>query len=548
MMQQSAHAQSSGSTAKTPPQELLLRAELQAAAVLGRQILDEASDDFGGYADEYGLVTPQSGGGVIASLGAVWLCPASRYYRDPELARRMALGAGFLERRQLPSGNIDLLITNFDSPPDTGFVTHNVAPVAILAQRAGETEMVRTLMPFLRRAGAGMAVGGVHTPNHRWVVASALALIHHLEPQERYTRRIQHWLDEGIDIDKDGLYTERSPLVYTPVVNRSLIYLAEFGARPELLQYVDQSLQAALFLMHPNGELVTELSGRQDQNLVGSMGVNWLALKCLAAHPTGGSRRDVYAALARRHQPAFGDLLHWLFLPAVQEQSTSEAEPPSAYEKDFGEAAVWRVRRQSLSATLLYRGYDRILSLRRGDAVIEAVRFASAFFGKGQFVADEATRDGDAWVMRQQMRGPYYQPLDPPEQVASDPVAWSESRNRRVQSEIASIEQRCIVSERDGGFQMEVSVTGTPNVPVSIEMNVRDGVEIEGIRSAPSPASSFLTTGAPVVLRKGKDVLRIEAPRAVHGYTEVRGSRPKLPGRSVYVTGISPFHARLVFA
>ena len=32
-------------------------------------------------------------------------------------------------------------------------------------------EIARVLRPFLVKAATGMAAGGVHTPNHRWVIA-----------------------------------------------------------------------------------------------------------------------------------------------------------------------------------------------------------------------------------------------------------------------------------------------------------------------------------------------------------------------------------------
>jgi hypothetical protein len=523
------------------PAALLVRAEARCKDLLEKQLTDAADPGQGGYPDVYGIVSASSGGGAVATLGTVYFCPDSRYYQDSEIARRIALAAGLLKRKQLPSGNIDLISTNFNSPPDTAFVVHNVAPVAILAQRVGQTDMVDVLLPFLRAARTGMVAGGVHTPNHRWVICSALALLHRLEPHPDSLRRIEQWLAEGIDIDNDGLYTERSPLAYTPVVNRSLIYMAEFLGKSDLLQYVRRSLQAALLLMHPNGELVTELSGRQDQNVRGSMGVNWLALQYMAATEGDGT----YAGLASRYLADFGDPLQWLLLPRLATAPSGVADEPLVYTKDFRDASVWRWRRHDLSVTLLYRGYDRLLAIRKGEAVIEAVRMASAFFGKGQFVSQEATQQADSWTLRQQLQGPYFQPLDPAETVPSDPVAWASSRHRRKQSEVAQFEQRCVLQPLGDGLRITLSATGIPNVPVSLELNIRDGVEIGGVRTGVMDSATFLSTGEDIVLRKGRDTLRITAPAATHDYTQVRGARARLPGRSVYITGISPFRAVL---
>ncbi|MDZ7639744.1 MAG: hypothetical protein U5J83_16080 [Bryobacterales bacterium] len=525
------------------PAVIVWRHDQRVEALLGRQITDERDPNAGGYADAWEIVSPQSGSAVVSIFASAFLCEQSRFFHHPELLRRILLASRFLERKQLASGNIDLLTTNFNSPPDTGFVVHNVAPAAILAKRAGESAIVGSLAPFLRKAGAAMAVGGVHTPNHRWVLSSALALIHHWEPRQEYLKRIEQWLAEGIDIDEDGLYTERSPLVYSPVVNRSLIFMAEFLGKPALLDPVRRNLEAALYLMHANGELETALSGRQDQNTVGSMGVNWMGLQYLAERDGNG----VFATLARRSEGEFGDLALSMLLPVLQQRSTSEKPPASDYRKVFGNASLHRIRRGKRSVSIFTKGHDRVFSIRNGDAVVEAVRFASAFFGKGQFIPTSFSENENGIEMTQTLSGPYYQPLDAPEFVPADPAAWTRSRLQRRRSEVCEINQRVRVKEFADRFELEFIAEGTPHVPVAIEIGIRQGMVLEHVRTSPASPDTFLSTGELVSIRGMSDSLLVEAPASRHAYTQLRGALPKLPGPALYITGFTPFKEKVVF-
>jgi len=182
--------------------------------LLETQLTDPASPSRGCVPDQFGLHSAGSASGVAETLAASFVHPQSAFHHDRVLLDRIRLAAGFLERAQSPQGNIDLLTTNFNSPPDTGFVVHGVATAARIAQMHGATLIVQALQPFLAKAGGGMAEGGVHTPNHRWVISSALAQINELFPDPRFVRRIDEWLAEGIDIDADGQFTERSTLTY----------------------------------------------------------------------------------------------------------------------------------------------------------------------------------------------------------------------------------------------------------------------------------------------------------------------------------------------
>ena len=54
-----------------------------------------------------------------------------------------------------------------------------------------------------------------HTANHRWVICSALARINHFFPSPKLVSRIEVWLNEGIDLDPDGQYSEECRILLT---------------------------------------------------------------------------------------------------------------------------------------------------------------------------------------------------------------------------------------------------------------------------------------------------------------------------------------------
>jgi len=127
--------------------------------LLETQLTDPASPNRGCVPDQFGLHPAGSASGVAETLAASFVHPQSAFHHDRVLLDRIRLAAGFLERAQSPQGNIDLLTTNFNSPPDTGFVVHNAATAAAIGRLHGAEEIARTLQPFLVRAPAWRKVG-----------------------------------------------------------------------------------------------------------------------------------------------------------------------------------------------------------------------------------------------------------------------------------------------------------------------------------------------------------------------------------------------------
>jgi hypothetical protein len=533
-----AAASAAAAPAKEVDARIVTRHDAGVAAAIAAQNTDRASTGYGGSISENGLYRAGSAAGLIEACTAAYLHPQSRYHGDGLLVERIKLAAQFLQRIQRPDGCIDLLETNFDSTPDTGFVMHPVCTAACLAQRNGHAELVGTLAPFIRKAAGALAVGGIHTPNHRWVVSSALAQANEIFPDPRYVRRIDQWLAEGIDIDDDGQYTERSTSVYNTVCDRALVVLAVKLRRPELLEPVRKNLQAMMYLLHANYEVVTEISRRQDRDQRATMGGYWFPLRYLAATDRDGRFLDI----AERFTPANASLAALMEYPEIHDNLPGLVPPPSDFEKDFRGLGVVRYRRGEVSATIL-NDDSTFFTLRSGAAVIESVRFATAFFGKGQLVPQKYSKAGADWILEQNLEAPYYQPLDPPQRVT--PSTWASLRSKRRTSEVCSLRQKCTITETRSGFKLRIQASGTDGVPAAIEIHLRDGGELTGCEKT-AEGVCFLKSGFASYSAGGRRV-RFGPALHAHGYAKIRGALPKQPGASVYLTGFTPFDHTVEF-
>ena len=503
------------------------------------QVLDKNHPFYGGIPDHRELYQARTAGYFVQHAVAAYCCEASRYKGSEGVLKRIQLAQTFLENSQSRDGNIDLLSTNFNSPPDTGFVVHTVANAANVARLNGQDELSHLFKAFLLAAGDGMAKGGIHTPNHRWVVSAALAQINELFPNQRYIKRIDQWLAEKVDIDEEGQYTERSTGGYNAVCDYAFITLAHKLNREELFEPVRKNLNAMAYLIHPNGEVVTEFSNRQDRNTQATMERYWFSLRYMAIKDNNG----LYASMLKPHEP------HAMDLPELMEyQELSKALPtptpiPQEYDIDLPNSGITRMRRAKTSATLIHRGNSRWISMHHGNAIINGVRFASAFFGKGQFIPKKFQREGDELCFYQSLEGRYYQPFTDAKDLPVEQRDVGKRRGRRKVSEVCTMEYEGRVRPTERGFSLTIKATGTKGVPLAVEINLRSDTHLSGVEDLGD--GRYLLKEGMAEYKVGNDVIKIGPGKADHRYVQIRGAEEKLSGPSVYLTGYTPFETTL---
>ena len=108
--------------------------EANVPRLLARQMTDGRSADCGGFMDGDGAVLGPNSVSSASMLAYAYLLRESSHYQSPELLERILMVGEFGRRRRRSSGNYDLLSTNFDSSPDTGFITKSLAPAVKLAR------------------------------------------------------------------------------------------------------------------------------------------------------------------------------------------------------------------------------------------------------------------------------------------------------------------------------------------------------------------------------------------------------------------------------
>ena len=146
--------------------------------------------------------------------------------------------------------------------------------------------------------------------------------------------------------------------------------------------------------------MVTEISRRQDRTR-GAQDGYWFPLTYLALTDRDGE----FATLSRQSEG--GARSRPCSVSGARSSAAGRSPLPADFEKSFPDIGIARVRRGPLSATLVLAGSSRFFSFHYGDAVIEGVRFATAFFGKGQFVPDAAEKRGAVYLLRQSLEAPY---------------------------------------------------------------------------------------------------------------------------------------------
>jgi hypothetical protein len=504
---------------------LLHRLEAELLRLYPHQILDERHPDYGAFVHPgYGFAVADhcTGGNTLALACAVYLADDSVLAGNAELLRRIEAAMRFQRKAQRPSGLIDLPSVDINSPPDTAFMVQLLCPLCTLARRkaeggdVGARTIAEGLGGFIETAGRGLIGTGFRTPNHRWVVCSALAQAMSLFPAMDGRAYVESILAETIDINADGEYSERSTGVYSAVCNRSLRYMADGLGKAELLDHVRANLDFMAALMNPDGSVVTAISRRQDHGMKVVPVLMADSFLDMAVRDGNGLWAEIADRLAASSAAADGLWLLLLLLdhPAYRTRKLARRPAADSADRVFPASRFWRVQRGEMTA-IAAAGNAAAFSLTHGDIALQAVRIRGSFFAIGPFEAHEmhAILDGVQLVSLKERRNKAYWDLPLGRPVVFDnphvgyyPLADNGPQRVRKRWQMEDTDVVLDIREVSGGFDLRVNTPGGyDHIPFVIEFCFQVGglLETTGLVHRPH-------VGDRMLLRRGTAIYHTE--------------------------------------
>lgn len=483
----------------------------------------------------------------------VYLAPGSPLEDDAELLSRIRDSIAFQRRWQRPTGLIDLTCLNTESPPDTGFTVQGCAAVVSMARmktgNSGALLIARELGEYVRTAAQGMIGRGFHTPNHRWVVCGALARAMALFPDLPAKEYLESILAEGIDIQADGEYTERSMGVYNAVCNYAIRNMADCLDRPELLKAVRANLDFMTHMFHDDGSIVTSISNRQDR------GRRVVPLSAVETFFDMAQRdgNGVWAAVAdslfdHREESTTDTMLEpFLLHPEYRHDRLKRSPLPDHFTRYYAVSGVWRVKRGRLSATAATNSRTA-LAVCYGQVQLKSVKIAGSCHGTSHLCHDtmEQIPNGVRLVNRGNDNGfaGYRLPL-------GKPVPFGEfyrmERERKTWM-LPELNQTVDMVEVKNGFDLHLqSDGGLDRVPMEIECAFNGPGEWETTDSLMRVENGFsviLKTGHGT-FRRGDEGISIGPGSDAHSDWDMRESHPTKDAFRVLITFQTPFKRTL---
>ena len=532
-------------------EKMIRDTEIRAQRHLKKQNLDQGSPYYGAFVMPNGVYMQKHALYCIADIGAVYCNAESTLYHDEKLLKAMLIGLDYVRSTQHENGLFDYITCNFFSAPDTAFCIGIILHLVQFLKgkdslTEGETRLLAKLDPIIHDGGHGLLEGGFHTPNHRWAIAALLATCGKLYGEPELTQGAYQYLNEGIDCNDDGEYSEKSAGNYNGVNNQAMVLLADALGDDSFEQHVIRNLRMMLTYWEPDDSIFTANSTRFDKDrLVYPDQYYWFYLYLGAKY-----RIPEFAAMANytfeivREKNILSPncLIRYMLHPELIDFEAEVCGTPTAYHAYYEESGIARVRKGNYTYTVM-KDKSNFLWVHNGSIKL-AVKIGGSFCEHRAFKAQTMEMDETgAFHLHQTMRGWYYLPF--PEYPgtsdwwkmdnASRPKKWGPDMNIDV-----------TVREVEDHIDVDIKTSGVQGAPWRVELAFFgiDRIESDYLTLPVHGDEVLVLKNGNFTVANGVATMEVGPAFGAHHFTEGKeDSEAKTPGAAtVYFTDYTEFH------
>lgn len=450
---------------------------------LEAQITDRENPRYGGYVLPGYHVDPRVCGFTLGDLLVGYTCRESAFYQDAALRDAIERNFQYMAAHQRPDGCFDLSGCNFASPPDTAFMCNHLLNAYWLMEKR-ETALTaplrERLYALIERCCEGIAAGGFHTPNHRWAISSCLLNAYKLTGREDFRARAQEYLSEGLDINEDGEFAERSAGNYNQVNDDQMIRLYIATGDTRFLEASRANLEMMLCYIEPDDSVFTNNSTRQDYGRKVYLETYYIFFLLtgyfLGEKKLGAMAEWIYGAARKKGMRPRG--VEWLLLH--EDLDGFGADEPFEkeflrYNRLFRESKIARMREGAISCTVM-EDKPNFLYFQHGSFVMYMVIYSN-LCDRRNFVAESLEPIEGGYRLRAHAEGWYYLPFYPEKPATSDWWAMDNPHTRkRIQG--APLDTTVEVTRAGDGIDVRVHTKGIDQLPLRVEIGFEPGCQV----------------------------------------------------------------------
>ena len=517
---------------------------------LRTQNMDQSSPYYGAYVKPDGVYMQKHALYQIASLAAAYCNADTIYYHDEKILASILLGLDYVDTTQHENGLFDYITCNFFSAPDTAFCIGIILPMYkyLVKQETlteGEQLLKARMGRIIHAGGRGLLGGGFHTPNHRWAIAGLLAQCGKLFGEDDLTKAAFQYLNEGIDCNADGEYSEKSAGNYNGVNNQAMLFLADALGDDSYEQHVIRNLKMMLTYWEPDDSIFTANSTRFDKDrLVYPDGYYFFYLYLGAKYniPEFIAMANYAFRVVFEKDLLSPDLLgRFMLYPELIDYESELCHTPTEYKAFYADSGIARVRRGGFSYTVM-KDKSNFLYVHNG-AVKLAVKIGGSFCEHRAFKAERMWEENGEFHLHQTMRGWYYLPF--PEKPATSDW-WQMDNASRPKKWGPDMDIDVVIRDTADGIDVDIRTSGVKGAPWRVEL------AFSGIDRIENAHMTMPIHGDEVLVLKddyftaanAEGSIQVGPCFGIHHFTEGKeDSEAKTAGcATVYLTDYTEFH------